>query len=72
LRSEISSLSVAIPVFRKARSHREPNLGCRGLTDLGDAMFYKKSNSCATAARMYLGPNKISQEFLEVFPYNFV
>ena len=29
LRSEISSLSMAISVSRKARSRREPNLGCR-------------------------------------------
>ena len=37
--SQISYISTAILALGKAGSRREPNLGCRGLTDLGDAMF---------------------------------
>ena len=40
--SQISSLSMVILALGKARSHREPNLGCRGLTDLGDVMLCQK------------------------------
>ena len=39
--SEISSLS-KIPVLGKARSHRMPNLGCRGADSRGWLMFLKK------------------------------
>ena len=39
---EISSLSKVILVLGKARSLRAPNLGCRGLSHLGDFMFHQK------------------------------
>ena len=45
LGSEISSLSKVILVLGKARSCREPNMGCRGLNHLGDLMFHKKSKN---------------------------
>ena len=41
--SEISSLSKVILVWGKARSHRVPNLGCRGLSHLGELMFHQKT-----------------------------
>ena len=41
--SEISSLSKVILVLGKARSRRAPNLGCRGLSHLGDLMFHQKT-----------------------------
>ena len=41
--SEVSSLSKVISVLRKARSHRAPNLGCRGLSHLGDLIFHQKT-----------------------------
>jgi hypothetical protein len=37
--SQISTLSTAIVSLGKARSRREPNVGYRGLTDLGDVLF---------------------------------
>ena len=40
--SEISSLSKVILVLGKARSYRAPNLGCRGVSYLGDLMFCQK------------------------------
>ena len=40
--SETSSLSKVILVLGKARSRRVPNLGCRGLSYLGDLMFFQK------------------------------
>jgi hypothetical protein len=41
--AQISSFSTAILALRKARSRREPNLGCRGgLTDLSDVMLCQK------------------------------
>ena len=36
---EISSLLKGILVLGKARSHRALNLGCKGLSHLGDLMF---------------------------------
>ena len=39
--SEISSLSKVILVLGKSGSRRAPNLGCRGLSDLGDLMFHQ-------------------------------
>ena len=41
--SQITSISTAILALGKARSCREPNLGCRGLTDLGDVILCQKS-----------------------------
>ena len=41
--SEISSLSKVILVLGKAWSHTAPNLGCRGLSHLGDLMFCQKT-----------------------------
>ena len=41
--SEISSLSKVILVLGKARRHRAPNLGCRGLNHLGDLMLHKRT-----------------------------
>ena len=41
--SEISYLSKVLLVLRKARSCRVPNLGCRGLSHLGDFMFHQKT-----------------------------
>ena len=41
--SEISSLSKVILVWGKARSHRVPNLGCRGLSHLGDLTFHQNT-----------------------------
>jgi hypothetical protein len=43
VQSEISSLSTVILALEKARIHKEPNLECRGLTDLVDAMFCHKT-----------------------------
>ena len=45
---------MAILAVGKARSRREPNLGCRGLTDLGDAMFGQKGlhESCTMGRRI--------------------
>ena len=40
---EISSISKVILVFGKARSCSAPNLGCRGLSHLGDLMFHQNS-----------------------------
>ena len=40
---EISSLSKVIAVLGKARHCRVPNLGCRGLSHLGDLMFCQKA-----------------------------
>ena len=40
---EISSLSKVILVWGKARSHRVPYLGRRGLSHLGDLMFCQKT-----------------------------
>jgi len=34
---------MAVLALGKARSCREPNPGCRGLTDMGDVMLCKKS-----------------------------
>ena len=52
--SQISYLSTAILDLGKARSRREPNLGCRGVTDLGDVMFCQKSlhESCRMGRRI--------------------
>ena len=55
--SQISSLSRAILVLSKARSRREPKLGCKWLTDLDDVMwcFAKKENlheSCRMGRRI--------------------
>ena len=36
------SLSEEILVLGKAKSCRAPNLGCRGLSHLGDLMFHQK------------------------------
>ena len=41
--SEISSLLKVISVWGKARSCRAPNLGYRGLSYLGDLIFYQKT-----------------------------
>ena len=51
LHSQISYLSTDILALGKARSRREPNVGCRGLTDLGDVTLCHKKNlheSCRT------------------------
>ena len=40
--SEISSLSNVILVLGEARSRRMRNLGCRGMSHLGDLMFHQK------------------------------
>ena len=40
--SEISSLSKVILVLGKTRSHRVPNLACRGTQSPGDLMFHQK------------------------------
>jgi hypothetical protein len=58
--SQISSLSTAISALGKARSRREPNLGCRELRDVGDVMICppphpKKKNlheSCRMGRRL--------------------
>ena len=49
-----SSLSTANLALEKARSRREPNLGCRGLTDLGDVILCQKSmyESCRMGRRI--------------------
>jgi len=47
--SQISSLSKAILAFGKSRSRREPNMGCRGPTDLGDVMVWQKKKACTRA-----------------------
>jgi hypothetical protein len=50
--SKISSLSKAIWALGKARSLREPNMGYRGLTDLGDVMLCQKSpHDCCRMGR---------------------
>ena len=41
--SAISPLSKVILVLGKARSHRAPNLGCRGAESPGDLMFHQKT-----------------------------
>jgi len=41
--SQICSLTTAILALGKARSHREPNLGCKGAGELGDVMLWHKS-----------------------------
>ena len=43
--SEISSLSKVILILGKARSCRAPNMGCRGLSHLGDLMFCQKNSA---------------------------
>jgi hypothetical protein len=53
--SQISSLSTTILALGKARSRREPNLGYRKLTDLGDATFCTKKSlheSCRMGRRI--------------------
>ena len=52
--SQISSISMAILALEKARSRREPNLGCRGLKDLGDVTTCQKSlhESCRMGRRI--------------------
>jgi hypothetical protein len=43
---------MAILALGKAKSHREPNVGCRGLTDLGDVMLCQKSlHECCRMGR---------------------
>jgi hypothetical protein len=47
---------MAILALRKARSRREPNVGCRGLTDLVDVMLCHKSlhESCRMGRRIFM------------------
>jgi hypothetical protein len=54
--SHITSLSTAILLLGKARSCREPKLGCRGLRDLGDMMLCQKSQhvSCRMGRRIVM------------------
>ena len=54
--SQISSLSTANLALCKARSRREPNLGCGGMTDLGDVMLCPKSlhESCRMGRRIVM------------------
>ena len=40
---EISFLSKVVLVLKKGWNHRAPNLGCRGLSYLGDLMFHQKT-----------------------------
>jgi len=44
LHSQFSLFSKASLGLGKGRRHREPNLGCRGLTDLGDVMLCQKKS----------------------------
>ena len=51
-----SYLKTAILALGKARSRRESNLGCRGLTDLSDMMLCQKKlqESCRIGRRIFV------------------